>query len=108
MLLDYKQLEFIHQNLRNLLSFIEKETGIEFTITSIYRIGDNGVHGQLPVRGIDLRTRNKSIGEKVESLINDSWVYDANRPSMKCCLLHGEGLNLHLHLQVSDRTTELT
>ena len=48
MRIDVSQLEFIDKNLRLILLDIEKSTGVEFTITSLYRIGDVGVHGSLP------------------------------------------------------------
>jgi len=52
------QLEFIDKTLRHILVELEHQVGVEFIITSLYRIGDNGVHGTLPLRGIDLRSRN--------------------------------------------------
>lgn len=104
MKIDIAQLEFIHPTLRNILGYVENVTGLEFTITSLYRIGDNGVHGTLVLRGTDLRMRNRAIGEMVEALINSFWTYDPQRPSKKCALLHGVGPNLHIHIQVSDNT----
>jgi hypothetical protein len=104
MKIDIGQLEFIDPKLREMAKWIEKKTGLEFTITSIYRIGDDGVHGVLPVRGIDLRCRNLEIGISIEALINKSWVYDQSRLSKKCCYLHGNESNLHFHLQVHSKT----
>lgn len=105
MRLDIAQLEFVHIVLRQMILWLEAETGLEFTGTSLYRIGDSGVHGQLPLRGIDLRMRNLAIGKAVEAEINAYWAYDRSRPHLNCALLHGEGSSLHLHLQVCDRTT---
>jgi hypothetical protein len=107
MIIDIGQLEFIHEKLRALCLWLEEETGLNFTDTSIYRIGDPGVHGQLPVRGIDLRCRNNEIGIALESFINKYWTYDPKRPNLKCCLLHGKGANLHLHLQVHTNTERI-
>lgn len=104
MRIDIDQLEFIDRNLRDILLFIEKETGMEFTITSLFRIGDSGVHGQIPLRGADLRTRIESIGNEVAERINKKFWYDPNRPDMKCAIVHGSGFNLHLHLQVHPNT----
>lgn len=50
---DIHQLMFIDKMLRSIVTTTEGFFGVEFTITSIYRIDDPGVHGQLPVRGID-------------------------------------------------------
>jgi len=104
MKIDIGQLEFIDLTLREIADWIEKSTGLEFTITSLYRIGDSGVHGQLPVRGMDLRMRDRFIGKEIERTINDEYIYDDNRPELKCAILHGEGANLHLHLQTHPNT----
>ena len=104
MKIDINQLEFIDKKLRELALWIEKETGLEFTITSIYRIGDRGVHGLLPVRGIDLRCRSLEIGISIEAFINKFWSYDPKRIDKKCCFLHGHDSNLHFHLQVHPNT----
>lgn len=102
--IDIKQLEFIDAKLREMALWLEEKTGLKFKITSLYRIGDTGVHGVLPLRGIDLRCRNKETGITLEALINKSWIYDSSRPEKKCCLLHGDGSNLHFHLQVHPNT----
>ena len=104
MRIDCEQLEFIDHNLRKILSFVESSTGLEFTITSLFRIGDPGVHGELPVRGCDLRIRNKEIGLKLEMAVNQAWEYDADRPQKMCAILHGDGMSLHLHLQTHPNT----
>lgn len=107
MRIDINQLEFIHKKLRAICDFVEEATGIEFTITSIYRIDDEGVHGQLPVRGIDLRMRSISVGKTIEHLVNNNFTYDPSRPEMKCAILHGKGSGLHIHLQVHPNTEML-
>ena len=104
MRIDYEQLEFIDPTLRKLVRSVEDETGFEFTITSLYRIGDNGNHGQLPLRAMDLRCRNVTVGAPIEKWINEHWIYDPQRSTKKCCLVHGAGSNLHFHLQVHPNT----
>jgi len=104
MRIDVAQLEFIDSNLRTILTETEKQTGLEFTITSLYRINDSGVHGALPLRGTDLRMRDQAIGERVEAHINSKWAYDPSRPQHKCALLHGVGSNLHIHVQTHPNT----
>jgi len=108
MRIDIGQLEFIDIKLRRLVLWLEKETGLEFTTTSLFRMNDDGVHGTLPLRGMDLRMRSKSIGQDIETYINDHWEYDDQRPEEKyCCFLHGKGSNLHLHIQVHPNTVEI-
>ena len=105
MIIDIVQLEYIEPKLRRLLTWLEDETGLTFTITSQYRIGGEGVHSILPLRGTDLRMRHRPIGIEVELLVNQHWTYDYKRPSKTCAMLHGEGSNLHLHVQVHPNTT---
>jgi hypothetical protein len=102
---DIAQFEFVDKKIRVIISWLELETGLEFTATSLYRIGDNGVHGTLPLRGVDLRIRSYMVGKVFESIINENWQYDPNRPNKNCAKIHGNGSNLHLHLQVHPNTT---
>ena len=104
MKIDISQLEFIDKRLRSILVYAEDIVGAELVITSLYRIGDHGVHGQLPLRGADLRMRNKFIAEEIAKRINESWVYDTSRPNKDCAIPHGDGSNYHLHIQVHPNT----
>ena len=73
-------------------------------ITCGYRRNDAGVHGQLPCRGIDLRSSTYSAPRAVADDINSTWDYDPARPDMKVAMLHDVGQGMHIHLQVSDST----
>ena len=75
-------------------------------ITSAHREGDIGVHGTMPVRGLDLRCRSKQIAELIGREVNNLWTYDPERPEMMVCVVHGEGLNFHIHLQVHPNTVK--
>ena len=101
---DIGQFEFFDPKLRMIGVWIEQETGVEFTATSFYRIGDDGCHGQLPLRAKDLRCRLKALGEVIADHINEHWQYDPSRPGLKCAVLHGEGSNSHIHIQVHPNT----
>jgi hypothetical protein len=107
MKIDISQLEFIEPLLRSIILDVEHNFGVEFTITSLYRIDDNGVHGQLPLRGIDLRCRDKNIGTVFEAYVNRRYQYDPARPVKTVCMLHGKGAHLHLHFQVHSETIVL-
>ncbi|MCK5132048.1 MAG: hypothetical protein KAR40_07860 [Candidatus Sabulitectum sp.] len=104
MRIDIDQLEFIDRTLRDLLLWLEGGTGNEETITSLLRMNDPGVHGTLPLRGTDLRCRDVGDGKLLETHVNANWLYDPARPAKMCAKLHGEGYNLHLHLQVHPNT----
>ena len=106
MRIDIQQLEYIDATLRKILVWIETSTGQEFTITSQYRIGDDGVHGTIPLRGTDLRMRNKSLGRGIVSWIYSRWKYNPADPDKQCAILHGEGSNMHIHIQTHPNTIQ--
>lgn len=101
-----QDLEFIHPTLRSMFRDLEQMHG-EQTITSLYRIGDKGVHGQLPLRGIDVRCRDPLNGAAIENSMNAIWQYDPERPGMKCCIFHDVGQGAHIHLQCHPNTVKL-
>ena len=75
------------------------EFGID-VVTSAYRVGDPGVHGTQPLRGIDIRCRNSTMGIAIQDWVNNRYQYDPKRPDMKCCLFHaGTSGAYHLHFQ---------
>jgi len=101
---DIAQQEFRHKTLRLLIVWLELETGLEFTETSSFRMDGSGVHTTLPVRGEDLRMRNRPVGEAIVKMVNDKWSYDYKRSYLDCAGLHGKGANMHIHLQVHPNT----
>lgn len=104
MRIDISQLMFIDAKLRTIAVGVEIYYGMEFTVTSLYRMNDSGVHGQLPLRGLDFRCPNKEVGWAIEEHVNSIWEYDHTRPDMKCCIFHDAGTGNHLHLQVHPNT----
>jgi len=73
--------------------------------TSAYRPGDPGVHGQMPVRGIDRRCRNAAIGNAIKQWVNFKWEYDHERPDKECCIFHKvDHYGWHLHIQCHSNT----
>lgn len=104
MKLDLNQLMFVNPILREMALSIEGHYGVEFKITSLYRIDDSGVHGQLPLRGIDLSCPDADFGDLIESYVNSIYQYDTNRPSKRCAIYHDAGSGYHIHLQVHPNT----
>lgn len=93
-----------HPLLIQLLETFEKYTkGI--VVTEGWREG-RGVHSTDPCRGVDLRSWIYTPTQltEIEIYINTSWVYDPNRPEMKCLLIHNVGKGEHIHLQVHPNT----
>ena len=103
--LDVKQLEFIHPKLRELLAAIGDHFGEQnLLITSLYRIGDSGVHGTLPLRGTDLHSWSAVWGRNVASWANGEWIYNEKNPEKAVALYHDAGNGFHVHLQVHPNT----
>ena len=74
-------------------------------ITSAYRPGDEGVHGQITVRGIDRRCRDAAIGNAIKQYVNGRWEYDPDRSHLECCIFHKcDRYGWHLHFQVHPNT----
>jgi len=101
---DIRQFEFIESLLRSIALDVEHHFGFEFIITSLYRIGDDGVHGTLPLRGIDLRCPDETVGVRIVKYVNSKYQYDPERVHMVCAMVHNTGSGLHLHLQVHPNT----
>lgn len=104
---DIQQMEFIHPHLRALLAWLETRLGFILRITSLYRIGDDGVHGTLPLRGADLGCHVESIARIIVDLINAHWVYDPSRLQYAVAIAHDTGKGFHIHVQVHNNTTEI-
>lgn len=102
--IDTDQLYFLDRKLRKLVAWLESRTGLQYTITSLFRIDDTGPHGTMPVRAVDLRCRNDQVGHALEFFVNSEWEYDPKRPEMQCAIYHDVGKGEHLHLQVHTNT----
>lgn len=85
--------------------------GKPLVITSIYRQGDKGVHGSW--RGVDCRVfhedrpvapgawgLDKEEAEELAERLNRTFQYiKSNGDESEVAILHGDGMNYHLHLQ---------
>lgn len=60
------------------------------------------LHSLVPYRAIDLRSWIFSNPVAIAEMVNETWIYDPQRPSKKCCVYHGEAK--HFHLQVHPNT----
>ena len=98
----------LHPKLTRLLLWLYDEH-IELIVTSAYRdkkiyANDPGIHGTNPLRAIDLRSWIMPDPEAKAEGINEHWIYDSDRPSLKVCVYHNVGQGDHFHLQVHDNT----
>jgi hypothetical protein len=96
----------LHKNMQDFLIWFRKTFGEPF-ITSAFREGDTGVHGTIPLRGLDIRFYIYTNPQNVVDTINVIWIYDFKRPEMKCAILHDTGKGKHIHLQVHPNTRKI-
>jgi len=67
----------------------------------------NDLHGQIPVRAIDIRSWIYLKPQKLADKINFAWIYDSTRPNMKVAIYHKiKNGAWHLHIQVCARTRQ--
>lgn len=92
----------IHPHLAEMLLDISRVYG-RVVVTSSHRRGDKGVHGCIPSRGVDIRSRGFNP-EGICRLINRTWTYDPERPDKQCALYHDMGRGPHIHLQCHPNT----
>ena len=107
MKIDIGQLDFINPILREMAKSVEAHFGVEFTVTSLYRIPDgapSSTHEVLPLRAVDLRCHDDALGFAVQHYVNSIYEYDPDRITKKCCLYHDAGGGWHIHLQVHPNT----
>jgi len=96
-----------HPNLIELEWWWLNEFG-ETVVTSAFRYGDKGVHGQNPLRAVDLRSWIYSNPAGMARYANTIWIYSPQRPKKKCVLYHNvRDKGIHFHLQVCDQTIKL-
>jgi hypothetical protein len=91
-----------------IIRWIAKEWG-DIYITESYRKQRhaNDLHGVIPVRATDLRSRIYVMPEMVEEKINENWQYDPDRPEMKVCVFHDVGEGPHFHIQTHPKTQRI-
>lgn len=108
--IDYANLDFVDDKVKEIVLAVHEEFPEADTITSLYRIGNTGsTHETLPVRATDLRCWDDELGDRIEAWVNERWQYDPSRPHMKCCIYHENrnGNGKHLHVQSHPNTVEL-
>lgn len=94
-----------HHKLRKLIYWLNGWCD-NITITEGYREARHkgDVHATVPVRAIDIRSWRLKNPQAVADKINKNWVYDPQRPEMKCCVYGDEAHKDHFHIQVHPKT----
>lgn len=78
-----------HTILRNLIGWwIDNIGSIYFTEGWRKKKHANDLHGTVPGRAIDARSRIYVKPDIVADKVNKVWIYDPTRPEMKCVYLH--------------------
>lgn len=71
------------------------------------KLGASGIHSDGPpwramdVGGAEL---DQDHLDKIAEFVNTVWMYDRNRPNLKCAVSKPHGTGKHIHLQVHKRT----
>ncbi len=92
--------------LTEILSWLDDQFTDKIIITCGYE-ERNGVHGVIPVRGIDIRSKMFKDPDFVSEYINRNWSYDPERPNLKVALYHNVGRGDHFHIQVHPNTEKI-
>jgi hypothetical protein len=97
---------FFHPALVDIMGFVVRHYGVVLTESYREQIHPNDLHGTNPVRAVDLRTWCYPVGlaKEVCDAINQEWIYDPSRPSMKVAIIHDVGQGDHFHIQVHPNT----
>ena len=104
-----------HTILQNLIGWWIDNIGSIY-ITEGYRKKKHfhDLHGSNPVRAIDARSRIYVKPDRVVNKANNHWVYDPNRPHMKCVVFHarcsecGENNQAPFHWECSKCGNDIT
>jgi hypothetical protein len=104
MKIDLRQQELTDKILDEIIIWLERKGGMEFTSSSIHRKNDSGVHGCYPSRGNDLICRIYTVGKALEEYVNNNWQYDYTRLEKQVAIYHDTGGGYHLHLQSHPNT----
>ena len=98
------------QLIKLLMWLVVRVSKDKITITSAYRKGDKGVHGTVPLRAFDIRSKSFDSPESICLDVNKTWTYDPARPEKTVALYHqsvdknGKSKGWHIHLQVHNDT----
>ena len=96
------------QTLIDIICYVAEEYGIVMTESFREKLHDNDLHGTDPVRAIDLREWCYALhlAKEIEDDINRQWIYDPNRPHMKCAWIHEnrKTKGFHFHIQTHPNT----
>lgn len=96
MRIDVAQVFFVNEVLKEILLWIEYESGLDLIITKF--------NGTVKFKGVELAMRHQSVAEMIVELVNSKWVYDYNRRALKCADVQGIGCALRVHIQVHNNT----
>lgn len=101
--------------LYDIIEFCKKNHLPVPTITSAWREKrihprDSGIHCTIPCRAFDLRSKDYTADQiaQIETYVNRWWIYDTDRPHMRCVMCHDVGFGMHFHFQVHPKTIRRT
>lgn len=89
--------------------YVSDKYGIVITESFREKLHPGDLHGTEPeVRAFDLRewVYTKTFAKEIEDDINAKWIYDPERPHMKCAWIHEnrKTRGVHFHIQTHPNT----
>jgi len=93
-----------HPKLRLLIKYVADVAGIFITEGYRDKRHANDLHGEKPLRAIDGRSSIYTQPQIIANRINQKWIYDPERPDMKCAVYGDENHKDHIHFQVHPKT----
>lgn len=79
-----------HPNLIEVVSWVSYYFKGQVVITSAFRKDDFGIHGAIPLRACDLRSRYFDNPKEASNIINNNWDY--GKVGFNVCLYHRVGV----------------
>lgn len=90
-----------------LIKWVAWIAGIYITEGHRPQLHSNDLHGLDPVRAIDGRSSIYTQPQLLVDRINAKWIYDPDRPDMRCAVYGDEAHKDHIHFQTHPKTVFL-
>ncbi|MCP3940930.1 MAG: hypothetical protein GY710_05545 [Desulfobacteraceae bacterium] len=93
----------------DIIVWVGVKFGIMITESFREKTHVNDLHGEEPVRAVDLRSwcYPEDLAYKIRDEINEKWIYDPARPGKKVAIVHDVGKGIHFHVQTHPNTIEV-
>ncbi len=92
----------------DIIVYVAETYGLVMTESFREKLHANDLHGEIPVRAVDIRewAYPKHLAQEIEDDVNSKWIYDPNRPHKSCAWIHEnrKTKGFHFHIQTHPNT----